>query len=70
MPLRPQVTLKVFEKWEVDFVGATNPPVRRSIAWYIITTKKYLTKWVEAAAVKDYSTETATLPVCIFIHKI
>jgi hypothetical protein len=52
MSLRLQVTLKVFDKWEVDFVGPINPPARRSRARYLITMTKYLTRWVEAVPVK------------------
>jgi hypothetical protein len=56
VPLRPQENLKVFDKWAIDFVGPINPLARKSRERYIITTKKYLTKWVEATTVRYCNT--------------
>jgi hypothetical protein len=52
------VTLQAFNKWVIDFVGPINPPSKRIGERYIITTTKYLIRWVEVALVKDYSVET------------
>jgi len=48
MPLVPQVTLRPFEKWAIDFVGPINHTAKKSGARFIITTTKYLTWWAKA----------------------
>ena len=58
MSLKPQVLIKPFEQWALDFVGPINPLGKRTGARYIITATKYLTKWAEARVVKDCSVTT------------
>ena len=53
MLLVPQVTLQQFDKWAMDFVEPISPLGKRTGARYIITVKKYLTRWAEAAPVVD-----------------
>ena len=60
MSLVPQVTLKTFDKWEMDFMGPINPPVKRTGARYIITAIEYLTRWAEATPIMDCTTATTT----------
>jgi len=43
--VQPQVLIKPFEKWELDFVAPTNPP---SMKISIMVCIDYVTKWVEA----------------------
>ena len=59
MLLRPQVMLRAFDKWGIDFVGPINPLGKRMDARYIITGIEYLTKWVEAKAVRNCDAATA-----------
>jgi hypothetical protein len=60
MPLASQLTLQVFEKWDIDFVGPIKRPRRHTRARYITNETKYLTRWIEARAVKDCSEATTT----------
>lgn len=58
LPLNPQVTLKDFDKWMLEFVGPVNPSGKKIGTHYIITTKDYLTRWAEAQPVKDCNVKT------------
>ena len=59
MPLQPQMALQAFDKWAIDFVEPINPPGKKIDACYIITTTDCVTRWAEAQAVKDSTTDTA-----------
>ena len=58
MPLNPQMMLQPSEKWVIDFVGPIKPQGKTGVH-YIITVIEYLTWWVEAQSVKDYTATTA-----------
>ena len=60
MPLQPQMALQAFEKWAIDFVGPINPLGKKTSVRYNITATDYVTRWDEAQAVKDCTTDTAT----------
>jgi transposase InsO family protein len=59
MPLAVKLTSQVFEKWAIDFVGPINPLGKCRGDRYIIIATKYLTRWEEERAVKDYSANIA-----------
>ena len=59
LPLQPVKVLQPFENWAVDFVGPITPIARHSKARYIITATDYLTRWAEAAVVRNCTVETA-----------
>ena len=60
MSLVPHVTLQLFDKWVVDFVGPINPLGKQVGARYIITATDYLTRWAESMPVVDCTAMTTT----------
>lgn len=60
LPLNPQVSLQLFEKWAIDFVGPIHSLGKKTGARYIIITTEYLTRWVEAVPVRDCIGETTS----------
>ena len=60
MPLVPQLTLQIFDKWVVYFVGPISPVGKHIGARYIISATYYLTVWVEAAPAKDCTAATTS----------
>jgi hypothetical protein len=55
MALRPIFPTGPFEKWGLDFVGPLPTTALRNK--YLIVATDYLTKWIEAAAVKKNTRE-------------
>ncbi|KAH9308714.1 hypothetical protein KI387_036625, partial [Taxus chinensis] len=48
MPLNPQLVLRPFEKWGIDFVGTFDPPSFGKE--YLLVCTDYVTKWAEVQA--------------------
>ncbi|MDW3502811.1 hypothetical protein NQ272_27010, partial [Escherichia coli] len=55
MPLQPQVTFVLFDKWGMEFIGPINPPSKKK--QYIIVCIDYLTKWAETKSIKAATEE-------------
>ena len=52
MPLHPLMGAKAFAKWGIGFVGHIKPPNYGTQAQYITVATNYLTKLVEARAIR------------------
>ena len=58
MPLHVSLPLVPLEKWGIDYVGEVHPKSSKGMS-YIVVATEYLTKWVEAKAVKTNTAENA-----------
>jgi hypothetical protein len=47
LPLKPVVSSGPFQQWGLDFIGEIHPASSGQYRW-ILTTKDYFTKWIEA----------------------
>jgi len=60
LPLNPQTSLQVLEKWAIEFIGMIQPPEKKIGVQYIITMMEYLMRWVESEPMKDCIVAIAT----------
>lgn len=60
------ILIYVCRKWEIKFIGPIEPLGKKIGAHYIITLMEYLTRWVEAHPLKDYT--GATTDKFLFKH--
>lgn len=55
LPIQPILPLLPFEKWIINFFRSHITSEWKLGASYIITNIEYITQWVEAGVVKDYT---------------
>lgn len=51
MPLQPQLSIELFQKWRLNFVGPINPPSNQYE--YILVCTDNVTKWVEVQPLRQ-----------------
>lgn len=56
LPLQPITEVKPFAMWGLDFIGMINPPSSTQHR-YILTATDYCTRWSEAQALKNCTTD-------------